>query len=153
MTMTAFDFVSTIVMATLVATTMLSARIRLLDGMAALTVIVGLQTAVAYGTSRNSRLLRLLTASPRLLLWDSRFLHRNLLAERISPEQLAAEIRAAGYPTTDNVTAAVLESAGTVSVIGEARSEQPITHADLLEQVAGSPGTRSRDHHIKSESD
>lgn len=135
MTMTAFDFISTVLMATLIASTILSASISLVEGVAGLTVIVGLQTAVTYGTSRSPRFLRLVAAAPQILYRDSRFLSKRLLAERISQQQVEQTMRAAGYGTTAKIRAVIIESAGTMSIIGEEKVHSEERGNDLLEAV------------------
>ena len=133
--MTAFDFISTVVMATLIASTILSATISLIEGIAGLTVIVGLQTVVAYATSRRPRLLQLVAAAPQLLFRDGQFLPEPLCQARLFQQQVEQKMRAAGYGTTATIRAVIIESAGTMSIMGEEQAHPEERGDDLLEAI------------------
>ena len=135
MTATSVDFVANVALGTLIASTILSPTIALAEGLLALTAIVLLQTLVAFAASRSDRIQRLVVAPPRLVYGDGRVLGDSLRAERISRQQLEQKLRAAGYGATGSVRAAVLESDGTVSVVGAPLPPQPSPDSDLVATV------------------
>jgi len=120
-----FDFVSTVAMGTMVGSTIISKSIPLTTGLAGLTALVALQWAVAYASSRSPGFYRLTTNTPRLLYDGSRFLEQNLMAERITREDVLAKIREGGHPNLGSVAAVVLETTGKVAVIGSSVPSEP----------------------------
>lgn len=127
-----FDFVSIIIMGPLIATSILSANVAIIDGMIALTAFVALQWLVSYLSVRSRRFARIVTNSPRVLFADARFLRENIAHERIHEDEIIAKIREAGYATTDSVKAVVLESSGDLSVIAAAVPEKPVEEDPIV---------------------
>ncbi|MDP9379466.1 MAG: hypothetical protein M3Q29_04820 [Chloroflexota bacterium] len=127
-----FDFVSIIIMGPLVATTILSSTVALADGLAALTGFVALQWLVSYMSTRSKRFAGIVTAPPSLLFSDTGFVRKNVLAQRVHEDEIAAAIRAAGHATTDSVKAVVLESTGEISIIASSVPDNPVTADELV---------------------
>ena len=99
--MTIFDFLSTVVMASIIAGTIISESVALVEGIAALTTLVTLQWIAAFAGARNERFYRLITNTLRLLYENSQFLDKNLLDERVSRGEVIAKIREAGHLSPD----------------------------------------------------
>lgn len=76
-----------------------------------------LTTMVSYGVFRVARLRPLFRAEPLVLVEDGRLIERNLRRERITAEEVAAEVRMNQLSSLDEVRWAVLESNGKISVI------------------------------------
>lgn len=124
MSMTSFDFVSTVAMATIIGSTILQSAISLLEGMIAVTVLVALQWVAGLFSARSRSFRNLVTSAPSLLYRNGRFDHDNLAAERMSQEQVMQKVRTAGHAGTETVYAIVMESAGTVSVVEQDKAEE-----------------------------
>jgi uncharacterized membrane protein YcaP (DUF421 family) len=122
MAMTTFDFVSTVAMATIIGSTIVSPSVSLIEGLTAITALVGVQWVVGSASARSERIRHVITGSPVLLFRQGSFLDENLRAERMSREQLLQKVRAAGHVNTGTVEAIYVESAGTVSVIPKQRA-------------------------------
>lgn len=123
MSMTSFDFVSTVAMATIVGSTILQSSISLFEGMVAVTVLVAMQWVAGSVSARNPGVRHFITSSPVVLYENGTFHNENLAAERISREQLQQKVRTAGHGSLASVSAIVLESAGTVSVVEKSKTE------------------------------
>jgi uncharacterized membrane protein YcaP (DUF421 family) len=123
MSMTTFDFVSTVAMATIVGSTILQGSVSLLEGMVAVTVLVAMQWIAGWVSARYPGIRNVITSSPVVLFENGHFNDKNLAAERISREQLQQKIRAAGHGSLASVSAIVMESAGTVSVIEKRQTD------------------------------
>jgi uncharacterized membrane protein YcaP (DUF421 family) len=121
MTMTTFDFVSTVAMATIIGSTIVSPSVSLIEGLAAITALVAVQWAVGSASSRSERFRNLVTGSRKVLYEDGHFIDENLRSERLSREELLQKVRAAGHADTETVGVIILEHAGTVSVIPKQR--------------------------------
>jgi uncharacterized membrane protein YcaP (DUF421 family) len=86
----------------------------------ALTVIstmAGLTVLVSYISFKSKRLRTILDGEPIVLVWDGKVLEGNLKRQRMTHEELEAEIRLQQAESVDDVKLAVLETAGNVSVI------------------------------------
>lgn len=131
-TTTVFDFVSTVAMGTMVGSTIISASIALSDGVAGLTTLVALQWLVARASAGNPRFYRLVTNTPRLLFRGSSFLDENLRGERVTRDDVTAQIREAGHSGLASVRAVVLESNGEFSVIGSTVPDKPAQNDEAV---------------------
>lgn len=123
MSMTSFDFVSTVAMATIIGSTILQGTISLIEGMIAVTVLVALQWIAGLVSARSQAVRQIITSAPALLYQSGQFRDEILDAERISTQQVMQKVRTAGHANMQTVQAIVLESAGTVSVIEREKSE------------------------------
>lgn len=115
--MNAFDFVVTVALGSTLATVLLSESVALAEGVVAFALLIVLQMAVAWGSARSRRFRHMVKAEPRLLLHRGEMLHKALLDERVAPEEVLAAIRAGGQAEVADVTAVILETDGSFSVI------------------------------------
>ncbi|WP_404382995.1 DUF421 domain-containing protein [Caenispirillum salinarum] len=116
--MNAFDFVVTVALGSTLATVLLSESVALAEGVAAFAVLIVLQMAVAWGSAQSRRFRHMVKAEPRLLLHQGEMLDQALLDERVAPEEVLAAIRASGQVEVADVTAVILETDGSFSVVG-----------------------------------
>lgn len=115
--MNAFDLVVTIALGSTLATVLLSKDVALAEGLLAFLLLITLQWAVAILSLRSETWKRLLKGEPRLLALRGRLLDGALRTERVTPDEVLAAVRSAGYAALANVTAVVLETDGSFSVV------------------------------------
>lgn len=84
--------------------------------------LVFITSAIAY---RFPRLGQLIEGKPSLLVDRGRTVSDTMDKERISPEEIAAEMRKAGIERLDLVKWAVLEADGKVAIIGHHPGQMP----------------------------
>jgi uncharacterized membrane protein YcaP (DUF421 family) len=118
--MNAFDLVVTVALGSCLATILLSHQVALVDGLAAVALLILLQWAVAWGSSRWKWIDRVVKSEPRLLVSDGHLLVAAMRTERVSEDEVMAAIRASGTAGLAAVQAVVLETDGSFSVIGRA---------------------------------
>jgi uncharacterized membrane protein YcaP (DUF421 family) len=116
--MNAFDLVITVALGSTLAAAVLDAAVPLVESVLAFAVLVGLQAAVAYGQTRSSRIEALVKSEPSLVVRDGRFLHAALRRERLTESEVMQAVRASGRGGLGGVAAVVLETDGSMSVIG-----------------------------------
>lgn len=133
--MNAFDFVVTVALGSTLATVLLSSDVALAEGVTAFLLLILLQWLVAWGSARSRRFRHLVKAEPRLLLHEGVMLDQALLAERVAPEEVMAAVRSSGHADMSKVTAVILETDGTFSVV----SGGPPERRTALANVAGRP--------------
>ncbi|MBA2348949.1 MAG: DUF421 domain-containing protein [Solirubrobacterales bacterium] len=115
----AFDLIVTIALGSTLATVLLSSDVALAEGLAAMALLLGMQFVVAWAISRSERLEGLVKAEPTLL-YRHGFLASAMLKERVSADELLQVARRDGYADLAAVTAIVLESDGSFSVLSDA---------------------------------
>ncbi len=115
----AFDWVLTVAMGSVVADVLLSPSVSLVTGVTALAMLIFLQVGVGKLVQTSHWFERIVKSEPALLFHHGQFLDQALRGERVSHDEVLASIRQAGYADLDKVRAVVLETDGSMSVIGE----------------------------------
>ena len=95
-------------------------------------LLILLQYVITWLSVRSKGFQRLIKAEPTLLLRRGEFLPAALRAQRITRDDVLAAIRADGSGDLSQIEAVVLETDGSISVIGQA----PDTDSTLT-SVAG----------------
>lgn len=150
--MNAFDFVVTVAFGSTLATVLLNRNVSLAEGALAFALLVALQFVVTWLSVRSPAVQRIVKAEPTLLLLNGRYLEGALRLQRVTREEVQAAIRENGHAAIEDVTAVVLETDGTLSVIDQGRrrsalagvqrwsgSEQP-QRRDVDRKQASGPG-------------
>ncbi len=132
--MNAFDFVVTVALGSILATTLLSKDVPLANALVALAWLIGLQWLVAWLAVRSPAWCKLIKSEPRLLALRGELNEPALKRERITAEGIYAALRSAGHGSLEDVEAVVLETDGSLSVIGSRTGPLP---ANALHGVRG----------------
>jgi uncharacterized membrane protein YcaP (DUF421 family) len=114
----AFDLVVTVALGSTLATILLNSQVSWAEGATALLLLAALQLVVAWSGSRVPRLRGVVTAEPTLLLRDGVVDEQALLDQRLTRAEILQAVRGTGTGALEEVAAVVLETDGTVSVIG-----------------------------------
>jgi len=114
----AFDLVVTVALGSTLASIVTSESVALLEGVLALCLLVGLQAGIAWLSVSSPRFRALVKSEPSLLLHDGAFLPAAMKQQRITEEEVAAAVRAAGLAEPGAAAAVILETDGGISVIG-----------------------------------
>ncbi|PAP78103.1 DUF421 domain-containing protein [Rubrivirga marina] len=136
--MNAFDFVVTVAIGSIVASTLLSTA-PVVNGVGAVATLVALQAAVTWLSVRSDRFEALVKSQPTLVFHDGTYLDGPMRAERVTREEIRGAIRDAGHAGTDGVAAVVLESDGAFSVLARvpAGDETAVEGAAAMAGVSG----------------
>jgi uncharacterized membrane protein YcaP (DUF421 family) len=138
--MNVFDFVFVVAVGSVFASTIISKDVTLVEGLCALTALVGFQTILAKIAAHFPRAEGIINGDPALLLSKGKFIHSALRKERVTEEEVRAAIRAKGINRVEDVDAVILENDGTLSVAWEAKGPG---HSSLVD--AQTPN----DHHTE----
>ena len=128
----AFDLVVTVALGSTFATVLLSKSVALAEGVLALALLILLQYVIAWLSVRSPRFQTLIKAEPTLLLHRGGFLEGAMRAERITREEILAALRASGAAQPQDVAAVVLETDGSLSVIGQADTDATMGVLDTV---------------------
>ncbi len=112
----AFDFVVTVALGSTLATVLLSSSVALAEGVLALALLVGLPYGVAWASVRSRRVERLVKSEPQLV-YRHGFLSGAMRRERVTADELYQSARRQGHADLARVTAIVLETDGTLTVL------------------------------------
>ena len=134
-TFSSFDFLITLAMGALLATTVVSHEVALAEGFTALVSLYLLQIATAIIRSRWGWTKKWLDNAPMLLMENGKVLHDNLRMARITEEELRAKLRFNNVYCYEQVRAVVLESSGEISVLHDTPNQNISFDASLLEGV------------------
>lgn len=128
--MNAFDLVVTVALGSTLATILLSKDVALAEGVAAFATLIFLQYVVAWWSVRSGAVRRAVKSEPALLYFEDRYLDDAMRRERITRPELDAALREKGYASARQVLAVVLETDGSLSVIGKS-PEAGLSHDTL----------------------
>jgi uncharacterized membrane protein YcaP (DUF421 family) len=137
--MNVFDFVYIVVMGELLATTILSGHVPLVNGILALALLIGLQALLSWLTTRSSSVERVINGEPALLYHHGRFLRDAMRAQRVTEKEILAAARQEGVTDLGEVEAVVLETDGEFSVVHSGTRSRASTLRDV-------PGAAGRGH-------
>jgi len=135
----AFDFVVTIALGSTLASAFLSKSVALTEGILPVAVLVGLQFIITWLSVRFSSIRHLVKGEPTLLLDHGKFLRSALLSQRVTESEVRAAVRAAGIAALEHVSAVVLETDGSFSVMKNSQSAS----RSALEDIKGSGSGRT----------
>ena len=115
----AFDFIVTVALGSTLATIALSSTVAWAEGALTLALLAALQFLVAWLSVRFPWVRRAVTSEPAVLVRDGHLVPATLVRERISEESLHQAVRSAGLGSVQQVSAVVVETNGTLSVIAK----------------------------------
>jgi uncharacterized membrane protein YcaP (DUF421 family) len=116
-----FDFVFVVAVGSVFASTIIAKDVTLVEGIASLATLIGIQLVLAEVAARLPWAERIINGDPTLLLSRGKFIPRALKRERVTEEEVRAAIRAKGVNRVEDVDAVILENDGSLSVAWEAR--------------------------------
>ncbi len=135
-----FDWIVTVAIGAITGTTVLSEGVSLVEGLAAVAILLGFQSAVTWAAARWRPFRQVVYAQPCLLFYEGVYLHDAMNRERINRNEIDAAAREGGHRSIDEVAAVVLEANGSLSVLpapdGEATG---LSTPPLLNDVKGLP--------------
>ena len=130
----AFDLVITVAFGSTLASILLSDGVALAEGAVALLLLIFLQYGVTYTSVRSKSFARAVRSEPTLLLHDGVPLTEALHHARVTEAELETVVRTQGQDGFGALSAVILESDGSFSVIkktqkGGANDDEPRARA------------------------
>ncbi|AEV32111.1 putative membrane protein [Owenweeksia hongkongensis DSM 17368] len=114
--MSSFDFAMTVAVGSLLATTILSSSVSLLEGVIGLAIVYLLQISAAM-LRRFKWFKELIDNTPLLLMDGTEILYENLKKARVAEGDLRSKLREANVIELKEVRAVVFETTGDISVL------------------------------------
>ena len=121
--MNAFDFIVTVALGSVLASTLLSKSVALAESVVALSVLIFGQYAITYLSVRSEPFQAFVKGEPTLLYHGGRLLKERMRRERVTEEEVRAAVRSSGHLSLGTVAAVVLETDGSFSVVGSSQED------------------------------
>ena len=114
--MSSFDFAMTVAVGSIIATTVLSQSVSMLQGIVGLVAVYLLQIGAALAR-RDKTVRNLMDNSPLLLMDGGTIIEDNLRKSRVTRGDLRSKLREANVTELSQVKAVVFETTGNISVL------------------------------------
>lgn len=121
--MSSFDFAITIAIGSIIASSILSSSVSLLQGVFGLAVVYLLQSCVAF-LRRFNWFQESVDNSPLLLMDGQNILYENLKKAHVTESDLRSKLREANVIELSEVRAVVFEATGDISVLHSANADK-----------------------------
>lgn len=112
-----FDFIITIALGSIFASTLTTDDLVLAQSVAAIVVLLGAQFVVSKLAMRSNRFERVIKSDPALLFYGGDYVVETMRAERVTKREILQAVRNSGASSLEGVQAVILETDGTMSVI------------------------------------
>jgi uncharacterized membrane protein YcaP (DUF421 family) len=129
--MNAFDLIVTVALGSTLATIILSEDVAFAQGALALALLIAMQYSVAWLSVRSKSARKLFKSEPSLLFYRGDYVWESMRRERVTEEEVRSAIRSEGIAALGSVTAVVLETDGTFSVVSSGAGEDVSTLQDV----------------------
>ena len=114
--MSSFDFAMTVAVGSMIATTILSKSVSLLEGAIGLIMVYALQLVAAY-FRRYKWFRELIDNQPTLLMDGETMLHNNMKAVRVTEGDIRSKLRESNVVRLSEVKAVIFETTGNLVVL------------------------------------
>lgn len=115
--MNCFDLVITFLIAEVASFPMENNDIPMINGIAALTGLVAMQTIISFLSLKFRKVSILLSGKPSILINKGKIDYRELKKERVSINELLEQLRIQGYFNIKYIQYAILETDGSLSIV------------------------------------
>ncbi|WP_368646047.1 DUF421 domain-containing protein [Alkalibacterium putridalgicola] len=115
--MNAFDFIVTVALGSVLATTIVNYKDSFWNGILTFIMLVTLQHVATWLSIRFKSVGSMIKSEPTLLYYADTFQEKAMRRERVDRSELKQAIRKAGYVSFDKISAIILESDGTLTVM------------------------------------
>lgn len=133
-----FDWVVTVALGSIAGAGITNSSVTALEALLAIAVLLAMQWALTFLISRSVGVEELVKSSPRLLVYQGRYLEDNIKAERLTRSEIRSALRESGLTKVEDAEAVVLETDASFSVI--ARESGPVSAEQLSKSIVGVPG-------------
>lgn len=121
----AFDLVITVALGSTLSAILLNKAISVSEGVMAFGLLILLQFAITWLAVRWPPFESAIKSEPSLLLHRGQYLDRAMRTQPINRAEILSAIRAKGASGIDEIAAVVLETDGSLSVVGQAMDRLP----------------------------
>ena len=111
-----FDFVFVVAVGSVFASMIISKDVTLVEGIAALATLIGIQMLLSQLAARFPSAERWINGKPTVLLSHGQFIPAALRKQRVTEDEVRGAIRAEGVTRVEDVDAVTMENDGSLTV-------------------------------------
>lgn len=134
-----FDFVITIAIGSVFASTMTSNDVKLAQATTAMLVLLAGQYIMSKLALKYDKFERIIKADPALLFYNGKFNLETMKHERVTKREILQAVRGSGAGNLESVQAVVLETDGQMSVISKSEDGKAISENKIYDSVKYDP--------------
>lgn len=131
--MNIFDFVVTIAVGSLLASTIIVKEVTLVEGVLAASVLVGLQYLVTWTSVRWDAFNGIIKSDPTMVYYNGSFLTDAMQRVRITHDEVLSRIRKSTVADVSTIYAVVLETDGSLSVLQYPANEAEVEELSIAD--------------------
>ncbi len=124
---TAFDWIVSITVGSIAASTIIIEDVSLSEGIISIIVLFVLQTIMAFFSVKSRQFRKHVEGGPTLLYYKGHYLEDTMIKTRVTKSDILQSIRLKANKSPDQVQAVILEKNGRISVIDKITKEGEIT--------------------------
>ena len=125
--MNMFDWVVTVAMGSVMASTLVSDGVTYVQGVVAFATLIFAQYVVTSLSVRSDAFAKLVKAAPTILYYKGRYLEDAMRRERVPKSEILGAIRQSGQGAPAEIAAVLLEASGELIVMNEVDGDQTVT--------------------------
>lgn len=134
-----FDFVITIAIGSVFASTMTSNDVKLAQASTAMIVLLAGQYIMSRLALKYDKFESIIKSDPALLFYNGSYIKETMKNERVTKREILQAARTNGSSSLDDVWAVILETDGTMSVIKKSSDGKDIYNNELFDSVKLDP--------------
>lgn len=119
-----FDWIVTVMIGSLGASTVLLKDVPLIEGFSSILVLYLLQFLVTKYASISPQFSSIILSEPRIVFYQGQYLPDAMRAERLTRQELESAMRSEGISSLDEIEAIVFESDANLTIITKDKSNQ-----------------------------
>lgn len=118
--MSAFDFIVTVALGSIFASTVLAKQTPIVEGLTALVLLVLFQFVITSVAVRSPRFRKLIKSDAVLLYYRGEFIEQALRKARVTRGEIKAAARLQNFASMEEIDAVVLENQGSLAIMSRA---------------------------------
>lgn len=130
--MNAFDFVITLALGSAYGRILTAKQVSVAEAITTFALLALLQFIVSSLENRSRWFYQLVTSQPTLLYYRGRFLDKAMRKQRVRKESLLGTVRKKKYSSLEEVEAIILETDGSLSIIGKSPQIDQSSYQELI---------------------
>lgn len=130
-----FDWVVTVMIGSLGASTILLKDIPFIEGIASILVLYLLQFLVTKYASISPQFSSFILSEPRIVFYQGQFLPDAMRAERLTRQEIECAMRSEGVNSFNDIEAIVFESDAKLTIIPKPTSNDDVSNTQNVEEA------------------
>lgn len=132
--MNAFDFVITVALGSAYGRILTAKQVSVAEAITTFALLALLQFIVSSMENKWRWFYQLVTSQPTLLFYRGRFLEKALRKQRVRKDSVLGTVRKNKFSSLDEVEAIILETDGSLSVIGKSQKTDQSSYQSILDR-------------------